>query len=253
MSRKRSLKLALASLLVLAAAAVAWALVRGPSPLAQRGPLGLFASLPLYWGEDGAFADLLDPAAEPHWARILVEEQRELQPLDVLTPQALAGLKDLLLAQPRALSPAENVALDDWVRGGGRLLLFADPLLTEESHFPLGDRRRPQDVVLLSPILARWGLDLQLDESQPLGERNAVLAGISLPVNLPGRLSPVPTTPDAQSRCDLLARGIAADCRIGKGRALIIADAAVLDRHGAPNDARASALSGLMTAAYSAD
>ena len=253
MSRKRSLKLALAGLLVLAAAAVAWALVRGPSPLAQRGPLGLFTSLPLYWGEDGAFADLLDPAAEPHWARILVEEQRELQPLDVLTPQALAGLKDLLLAQPRALSPAENVALDDWVRGGGRLLLFADPLLTEESHFPLGDRRRPQDVVLLSPILARWGLELQLDEDQPMGERTATPAGISLPVNLPGNLSLVPTTADALSRCELMAQGIAADCRIGQGRALVIADAAVLERQGAQIGPRATALSALMTEAYTAD
>ena len=51
------------------------------------------------------------------------------------------------------------------MRGGGRVLLFADPMLTRHSAFALGDRRRPQDVVLLSPILARWRLELQFDES----------------------------------------------------------------------------------------
>lgn len=49
----------------------------------------------------------------------------------------------------------ENVALDDWVRAGGARALFADPLLTFNSRFSIGDRRRPQDVATLSPILTR--------------------------------------------------------------------------------------------------
>lgn len=253
MLRHSSLKYAIFGLVALVIAAAVWALAGGPSPLAKRGPLGLFTSLPLYWGEEGAFSDLLDPDAEPHWARVLVEEHRELRPLDVLSPQALDGLQDLLLAQPRALSASENVALDEWVRGGGRLLSFADPLLTEESHFPLGDRRRPLDVVLLSPILNRWGLELHLDEQQSLGARNVRLAGINLPVDLPGQLALIPTAPDAPADCELLAQGVGADCRIGSGRVLVIADAALLARHGGEQSGNSRALSGLMTKAYAAD
>ena len=138
----------------------------------------------------------------------------------------LPGVGLLVMAQPRALAPQENVALDDWVRRGGRLLLFADPLLTEESAFAFGDRRRPQDVVLLSPILARWGLRLEFDEGQPPGERLADLDGVTLPVNLPGQFQI--TVPGRG--CTLHAAGIAARCRIGKGRVLVLADAALLEK-----------------------
>ena len=135
----------------------------------------------------------------------------------------------LVMAQPRPLSPQENVALDRWVRGGGHLLLFADPMLTADSLFALGDRRRPQDVVLLSPILTRWGLELTFDEDQPAGEQLADWEGTNLPVNLPGKF-----VLQGKSRmCRLLADGLAARCTIGKGRVLALADAALLEDHAA--------------------
>jgi len=245
----------LAVLAVIIASALAWwALAgqpaRGPEELARRGPLALFTSLPIYWGEAAGMADLLDPDAPRHWVRDVVERSRALQPVDTLEPAVLAPFRDLLLAQPRALSPAENVALDDWVRGGGRLLLFADPLLTEESHFPLGDSRRPQDVVLLSPILARWGLELSFDDAQQGGERMVRILGQDVPVALPGKFALRPTAPDAPAHCSLLADGAGAECRIGGGLALILADAAVLDAHHGGDGAREQVFLHLMTAAY---
>jgi hypothetical protein len=116
------------------------------------------------------------------------------------------------------------VALDDWVRAGGRVLLFADPMLTGHSAFALGDRRRPQDVVMLSPILRHWGLELRFDESQPAGEREVEWLGTRVPVNLPGHLAALP-----QGRCAIEAGGLAARCRIGAGEVLCIADAALLE------------------------
>ncbi|OYU36161.1 ABC transporter [Novosphingobium sp. PASSN1] len=155
---------------------------------------------------------------KPHWARPVLEESRRLVPLDtLLAPGALA---DLLIAQPRPLEPAENVALDGWVRSGGHLLLFADPLLTSESRFPLGDPRRPADTVLLSPILTHWGLALREDR----GEREN--AGMPFPVNAPGELSQLP---GAVALCRIEEGGLMAQCRIGKGSALIVADAALLE------------------------
>ncbi|MEI6642360.1 MAG: hypothetical protein WCL10_10000 [Novosphingobium sp.] len=153
------------------------------------------------------------------------------------------GLADLIVAQPRPLEPAENVALDAWVRRGGHLLLFADPLLTEESRFALGDPRRPADTVLLEPILAHWGLVLRLD---PGAAREN--AGGGLPVSLPGTLT---ARPGAAPECRIDRAGLLAECCIGAGKALILADAALLEPvEGTAAAVRARALRVLMRRAF---
>ncbi len=194
---------------------------------AQAGPIGLFTTLPILWPEADDIGGLLHGEAQVHWAMRALRTQGDVRALNTLfaDPPPLAGFALLVMAQPRALSPSENVALDDWVRRGGRVLLFADPMLTADTRFSLGDRRRPQDVVLLSPILARWGLRLEFDDAQPAGQRDIAVPGGSLPVNLPGTLA----VAGAASKCRILAGGIAAQCRIGRGGALIIADAALFE------------------------
>lgn len=199
----------------------------------DRPRVGLFTSLPIYWGETAEMADLLSAEGEPHWVRSELEREYQLQPLDILGEgegrNSLDGLSYLLLAQPRALSPVENVALDGWVRKGGRLLLFADPMLTEESHFPLGDRRRPQDVVLVSPILTHWGLRLEFDENQPAGRRVETLFGDAVPVDQAGRLSLLADGSTDRPRCTIVGNRLVGECGVGKGQVLIVADAALLD------------------------
>ncbi len=198
----------------------------------QNGPdaVGLFTTLPIFWAEGDDLRGLLRSDSPPHWALAALRAHGEVKPVDSLMPPGdaplLPGVDLLVMAQPRAMAPEENVALDGWVRRGGRLLLFADPLLTEDSAFAFGDRRRPQDVALLSPILARWGLRLEFDESQPPGERLVDFAGEPLPVNLPGQLAVIGSAPG----CTVFAAGLAARCRIGKGRVLVLADAALLEK-----------------------
>ena len=212
---------------VLAGVAV-WAVMARGDEAAGRPGLAVFTSLPLFWNEAPDIAAMLAPGGEAHWARTALEGAYTLRPRD-----ALGGLKRerrLLMAQPRPLAPAENVALDAWVRRGGRLLLFADPALTQDSAFALGDRRRPQDTVLLSPILTRWGLSLAFDEDQPLGERVVALGAAQLPVNLPGQLRAAPG-----GSCRTSAAGLVARCRIGQGRVTVIADAALFERQTGPD------------------
>lgn len=224
-----------AGLVLILAALAGFAVLAWP---AREGPrAGLYSSLPIYWNESATVAGLLDSKQPPPWPRTALERDWTLVPLDTLARSgAQAGAKDglgaldrLLLAQPRALAPQENVALDNWVRGGGRLLLFADPLLTADTAFAIGDKRRPQDVALLSPILTRWGLHLRYDLDQPAGERAVAVDGVSIPVNQAGQFALVPTAPGAPARCTLAGEGIVADCTIGKGRALIMADAALFE------------------------
>ena len=197
-----------------------------PMPPAKIPPMGLFTSLPIWWGEADDMAARVTSPQNPHWARAVLEARYRVLLLDTLV--APTGFADLIMAQPRPLEPQENVALDGWVRGGGHVLLFADPMLTWESRFALGDRRRPQDTVLLSPILAHWGLSLQFDPGQRDSARE--ITGTGLPKGLPVRLAgTLVAQPGGDATCRIEQDGLIAECRIGKGRALIVADAALLE------------------------
>lgn len=222
-ARGRTAVLVSAAAVALGAAAWAFSGVSQPKP-----ELGLLTTLPIYWAETFDIGEALDNEGEPHWARRALEEDYALLPLDTLRADNLAGVDQLLLAQPRALAPEENVALDQWVRDGGRVLVFADPFLTDESRFSIGDRRRPQDVILLSPILRRWGLDLQFDPDAADAERTVAFKGARVPVNLAGQL--VATKPSAPSDCSIMAEGLVARCSVGSGVVTVVADAALLER-----------------------
>jgi hypothetical protein len=200
---------------------------------AGDGVIGLYSTLPIAWNESEDVRGLLADRDAPSWVLTALRERGRIEPLDTLADKA-GGLplpRDgvLVLAQPRALTAQENVALDAWVQGGGRVLLFADPMLTAPTRFAPGDPRRPQDVALLSPILARWGLALEFDEAQPAGERRVALRDGALPVNLAGRWRKSGMDGETVGTCTIEAPGLLADCRAGKGRIVALADAAVLE------------------------
>ena len=207
--------------------------------------IGLFTSLPLLWPETDGLSALLHDQAPPHWARGVIARHGAIIPLDRLDArdEALSKLRLIVMPQPRALAPAESVALDAWVREGGHLLLFADPMLTQGSAFALGDKRRPMDIAMLAPLLRHWGLALAFDPQQPMGERIGRVFDISLPVNLSGRL----VATGRRGPCRPINQRLAAECRIGKGRAVIVADAALFEAEDSKNGGlRSAALDGLI-------
>ena len=210
----------------------------------DKDDVGLFTSLPIYWGE-GGIAQIIDGGGERDWVRTLIEQRFDIEPLDTVEADALAKVDRAILAQPRPLAPSENVALDEWVREGGRLLVFADPLLTRHTDYALGDKRRPQDVVLLSPILNRWGLELKFDESQPGGERWVEAYGGNFPVNLAGEFAM-----REGFDCFVSETGVLAQCNVGKGRVTLLADAAILDadHDGEVDGKRSASLDSLIAA-----
>lgn len=199
-------------------------------------------SLPILWAEEPSIGAMLSKAeAPPHWARGVLEARGTVVPLDRIAGDTLRGVKLAVLAQPRPLSPEEMAALDRWVRGGGHLLLLADPMLTAHSIFPVGDKRRPQAIAMVDPLLAHWGLELGFDDAAEEGEAVVQAAGLSLPVNLPGTLKA------RGKRCTVDLSALVATCRIGWGRAVIVADAALLESEGTTGpEARKSALAGLL-------
>ncbi len=251
-------KLALVFLAMLCAgSAAAWLIARD----AKDSPsLGLVTSLPLYWSEAGSIEDMLSGDDPPHWVRTELEAGYKLVPLDVLSDEmgngtpspALKKLDLLLLAQPHALPPADLVALDNWLRDGGRALILSDPMLTEHSRFALGDKRRPQDIALLDPLLARWGLSLAFDPDQPPGARPVTLdppVEGRIVVDRPGKLIDARNAAKAAD-CVIRNEGLLAICQIGEGRALVLADAALLQDERAKEPGHADGLHALLDSAF---
>ena len=196
-----------------------------PRPAAQRPTLLLLTSLPIVFGEKFGLGETGSAALT------MLETRYRVQPISLTDKASLSGARLLLGAHPNA-QPAENlVELDAWVRGGGRLLLLADPMLEWHSERPLGDRLRPAPGFADTGLLGHWGL--RLDAPDARGPVERIVAGRRILLASPGRLV---------GRCPTEADGLVARCVIGKGRATIIADADFLDERGVEGATKADNL-----------
>jgi hypothetical protein len=201
---------------LIGAAAITYAVGhRGPEPprpRAQRPTLLLLTSLPLIFSEDFSLEGGGSPALNA------LETRYRVLPISVTNRVELAKGRLLLMAHPLA-QPAENlVALDQWVRRGGRLLLLADPMLEWPSELPLGDALRPPPMFVDTGLLAHWGL--RLDSPDQRGPKLRELGGYVVLTASPGALF---------GGCDISSDRLVANCRIGNGKATIVADADLLD------------------------
>ena len=175
-------------------------------PAPDRPELHLITALPLLFDEQF----VLDGKGEGLAVAGFLEQHYRLTAIDL--PSQLPPGATLLMVQPRALPAEELVALDHWVREGGRLLLLADPRLEWPSARPLGDKLRPPPMYPDTGLLGHWGLRLDSPERAGPVTVGAVTYGS------PGTL--VATGPSCA-----VEHGVAARCRIGRGRATVVADA----------------------------
>lgn len=185
--------------------------VPGRSP-SRRPALLLLTSLPLLFGEDFSL--------EGNGSTVIkrLQSRYRLVPISITDAAELAKGRMLLMAQPRAQTAENLVALDHWVRSGGRLLLLSDPLLEWPSERPLGDMTRPTPVFMDTGLLAHWGL--RLDPPRERGAAKRKLGGFSILTVSPGEL---------RGSCKITDDEFVAQCRIGKGVAVIVADADFLN------------------------
>lgn len=213
-----------------------------PGDAVERQPLALMTSLPIYWSEGRDIASLVSGDASLPWVREAIERKYELSPIDSFSgndgSDPLDSFDRLLIAQPRGLSPEDNVALDEWVRGGGRLIYVIDPMLTGHYSVSFSDPRHPTAIGLVPPVLVRWGLGLRFDDSQPFELRQAGYGTDAIPVQMAGEIILLPDDGSATAEernvlgdCTILGDAVIATCRIGLGRALVVADAALFEMH----------------------
>ena len=175
---------------------------------ADQPKLLLLTSLPLLFGEqfslEGGGSDALT-ALEKHY-RVL--------PISTTDPAELARGRLLLMAHPPAQAAEDLVALDDWVRGGGRALLLADPMLEWPSERPLGDPLRPAPMFADTGLLAHWGL--RLDPPGERGPKAMRLGKHEIATASPGSL---------HGTCAISDNRLVAHCTVGKGAVTVVADA----------------------------
>lgn len=249
LTKRPKLAIALLLLAVMGGLLLALLGVRGVKQELSPGPgapVGLVTSLPIYWPDGAELTDLTASDVETPWTRKALELDYKLQPFDTLTPaddtgEPLPGLEmpdhmvndlnkleRLAIIQPRGLNAQDNVALDDWVRGGGRLLMVLDPLLTGHYETAVFDPRHPTGAALIPPVVPRWGLSMAFDDNQPLELRVLEARHGLLPVVMSGEISIA--NPDA-AQCELDAEGVIARCTLGKGRITLVADAALFEAH----------------------
>ena len=215
-ARRRALVILLAAIVGAAALAVA-AIKREPAalsprPIAQRPSLLLLTSLPLVFGEGFSLQGGGSLALKS------LETRYRVIPVSVTDTRELAKGHLLLMAHPQAQTAENLVALDGWVRGGGRVLLLADPMLEWPSKRPLGDPLRPAPMFMDTGLLAHWGLTLEAPDQRGAAARK--LGGLDVLTVSPGAL---------RGTCDIAADRLVAHCSVGRGKATVVADADLLD------------------------
>lgn len=183
-----------------------------------NGPrVALLTSLPLTSGQGDVAAVLAGLGGEEP-ALTLLRQRFRLTLADSVDTAVLAQTDVLLLAHPRALAPQQLVTIDDWVRGGGSAMILADGLSSWEPPHSLGDQRNPPLTSLLTPLLSHWGLTLDAPAGLIAREQAVVDGGQRLHLFSPGRFR------HYGGGCRLSAAETIADCHIGTGRAIIVAD-----------------------------
>jgi ABC-type uncharacterized transport system len=210
--------------LTIVIAALALSSCSSSSSPKQPSKISLLTALPLFWLE-GQFGEAVTGVDQRAPLVQKLSERFEVSPLDALSGATLKNVDVLVLAQPRALAPAELVELDRWVRAGGKLLIFADPMLDWPSLYPMGDPRRPPLVTLLDPLFDHWGLDLSAPEVEQ-GREIIELDGEKLALVGAGHWT---LEDKAKGLCTTRANDFLAQCALGKGRVLLLGDADVLD------------------------
>jgi hypothetical protein len=213
---RRGALFVLLAILAVAALALVW-FERAPKPLpprpaAARPTLLLLTSLPLMFGEDFSLRNNGSPALSA------LQSRYRVVPISVADPAELAKGRLLLMAHPRAQPPEDLMALDEWVRKGGHVLLLADPMLEWPSERPLGDPLRPPPMFMDTGLLAHWGMRLEAPDER--GPSTRKLGGFYVTTVSPGRLS---------GKCRISSDAFVAHCAIRRGEAAIVADADLLD------------------------
>lgn len=126
---------------------------------AERPVVGLVSSLPL----SGGFDPVQNRMTEPWIISSQISSLFDLRNLDVIEDEVDSEVDVLLLVHPKAASPRQLYAFEQFLFRGGRALVFLDPLAEADPATPPGGAMAgmPADrSSSLEPLLSHWGLEM---------------------------------------------------------------------------------------------
>jgi len=130
----------------------------------EKPVIGLITSLPIGGGFDPTTQKMSEP-----WAVVQqLDDLFEVRPLGLEVKTIDPAVKVLMVVHPKALADDTLYAIDQFVLGGGRLLLFVDPSSSSDSSGE--DPQNPQAAMFadkssdLQKLLVAWGIDYKADQ-----------------------------------------------------------------------------------------
>lgn len=192
-------------------------------PAAAHGPPAMMLTgLPLRWSEGSDLSAMLAAGLNEDPALVRIEAAGPVRLVDSLIDSPPPPGGALFLAHPRALAPRELVAIDGFVRSGGRAVILADALTGWPMRHPIGDPRNPPVTSLLTPLLDHWGVTLGAASAADRRIIPVDINGARLRLFTAGRFDRLPST------CAAYADRRVARCRIGRGEVWLVGDADLL-------------------------
>lgn len=182
----------------------------------------ILTGLPLRWSGGEGIAAMIAEGAQDDPALARLTAGGPLSLVDSLVDHLPPPGSTLLLAHPRALAPQELVAIDAFVRGGGRAVVLADALTGWPAPYPLGNPRNPPITSLLTPLLDHWGVTLGAAPAEDHAALRVDVDGARLRLFSAGRFERLPP------QCTIYADRRVARCPIGDGEAWLVGDADLL-------------------------
>jgi len=182
----------------------------------------MLTGLPLRWQGGESLTSMIAEGSNDDPALARLKRLGPVLLVDSLTDHVPPPGGTLLIAHPRALAPRELVAIDAFVRGGGRAVILADALSGWPPRHPLGDPRNPPVTSLLTPLLDHWGIALA---AAPAEDEAAIAVDVGhrrLRLSSAGRFGGLP------SPCRAFVDNRVAHCPIGRGEAWLVGDADLL-------------------------
>ncbi|MBB6425557.1 GldG family protein [Sphingopyxis sp. JAI128] len=182
----------------------------------------ILTGLPLRWSGGSDMAAMIADGTQDDPALARIEAAGPVSLVDSLVEHVPPPGGALLVAHPRALAPRELIAIDTFVRGGGRAVILADALSAWPARHPLGDPRNPPVTSLLTPLLDHWDVVLGAASADEIAPQAADIGESRLRLFSAGRFVRL------SQQCRAYAQHSILQCRVGTGEAWLVGDADLL-------------------------